>query len=69
MNAVFSIDGLPELNALLDEIAVIVANPITREVLAVGGKVVKDKAEELDWRKSNRPQTIEPPLATRRMAP
>jgi hypothetical protein len=47
MNAVFSIDGLPELNARLDKIAVIVAKPITREVLAVGGKVIKDKAEEL----------------------
>jgi HK97 gp10 family phage protein len=47
MNAVFSIDGLPELNARLDKIAVIVANPITREALAAGGKVIKDKAESL----------------------
>jgi HK97 gp10 family phage protein len=47
MNAIFSIDGLPELNARLDKIAVIVANPITREALAAGGKVIKDRAEQL----------------------
>jgi hypothetical protein len=47
MNAVFTVDGLPELNARLDKIAVVVANPITREALAAGGKVIKDKAEEL----------------------
>jgi hypothetical protein len=47
MNAVFTIDGLPELNARLDKIAVVVANPITREALAAGGKVIKDKAEGL----------------------
>ena len=44
MNAVFTIDGLPELNARLDKIAVVVANPITREALAAGGKVIKDKS-------------------------
>jgi ureidoglycolate hydrolase len=47
MNAVFTIDGLPELNARLDKIAVVVANPTTREALVAGGKVIKDKAEEL----------------------
>jgi HK97 gp10 family phage protein len=47
MNAVFSIDGLPALNARLDRIAVVVANPITREALQAGGKVIKDRAEEL----------------------
>jgi len=44
---VFSIDGLPELNLRLDRIAQVVAGPITREALAAGGKVVKDRAEEL----------------------
>jgi HK97 gp10 family phage protein len=47
MNAVFSIDGLPELNARLDKIAVIVANPITRDALQAGGKVIKDRAEQI----------------------
>lgn len=47
VNAVFTIDGLPELNARLDRIAVIVANPITREALQAGGKIIKDRAEEL----------------------
>lgn len=47
MNAVFSIDGLPLLNSRLDKIAMIVANPITREALEEGGKVVKKRAEEI----------------------
>lgn len=47
MNAIFSIDGSPELNARLDRIAVIVANPITREALQAGGNVIKVRAEEL----------------------
>lgn len=47
MNAIFSIDGLPELNARLDRIAVIVANPITREALQAGGNVIKIRAEAL----------------------
>jgi hypothetical protein len=37
----------PELNARLDKIAVMVANPITREALQACGKVIKDRAEEL----------------------
>jgi HK97 gp10 family phage protein len=47
MNAVFAIDGLPELNARLDKIAVVVANPITREALQAGGNVIKKTAEAL----------------------
>jgi hypothetical protein len=47
MNAVFSIDGLPQLNARLDKIAVVVANPITREALETGGKVIQVRAEQL----------------------
>jgi HK97 gp10 family phage protein len=47
MQFVFSIDGLPELNARLDKIAVVVANPVTRDALQAGGKVIKDKAEQL----------------------
>jgi HK97 gp10 family phage protein len=47
MNVVFSIDGLPALNNRLDKIAIIVANPVTREALQVGGKVIKRRAEEL----------------------
>ena len=47
MNAVFSIDGLPALNARLDKIAVVVANPITREALETGGKVIKKRAEQM----------------------
>jgi hypothetical protein len=47
MQAVFSIDGLPALNARLDKIAIIVANPITREALEEGGKVIQKRAETL----------------------
>lgn len=47
MNAVFSIDGLPELNLRLDRIARIVANPITKEALTKGGQVIQKRAEEL----------------------
>jgi hypothetical protein len=34
MNALFTVEGLPELDARLDKIAVMVANPITREAPA-----------------------------------
>jgi HK97 gp10 family phage protein len=47
MQAIFSIDGLPALNARLDKIAVVVANPITRQALEEGGKIVRDRAEDL----------------------
>ena len=47
MQAIFSINGLPALNARLDKIAVVVANPITRAALQAGGKVIRDRAEEL----------------------
>jgi len=52
MNALFTIEGLPELNSRLDKIAVAVANPITREALQAGGKVIKDRAEELVHKKT-----------------
>ena len=47
MNAVFSITGLPALNARLDRIAQNVAGPITREALQAGGKIIQIRAEEL----------------------
>jgi hypothetical protein len=37
----------PEQNARLDKIAVMVANPMTREALQACGKVIKDRGEEL----------------------
>jgi HK97 gp10 family phage protein len=45
MNAVFSMNGLPTLNARLDKIAMAVANPITRDALEAGGKVIQKRAE------------------------
>jgi hypothetical protein len=47
MHAVFSMEGDAALNARLDQIAVIVANPITREALTAGGNVIKAEAEAL----------------------
>lgn len=42
----FDIEGLPELNARLDKIALMVAGPIAREALQAGGKIIKDRAVE-----------------------
>jgi len=44
MQAIFNMDGLPELHTRLDRIAVIVATPITHEALKAGGKIIKDLA-------------------------
>jgi hypothetical protein len=40
----FDIEGLPELNARLDKIAVMVSGPIAREALEAGGAIIKSKA-------------------------
>jgi len=40
----FDIEGLPELNARLDKIAVMVSGPIAREALEAGGAIIKNKA-------------------------
>jgi len=42
----FDIEGLPELNAKLDEISSLVSGPIAREALQAGGKLIKDAAVE-----------------------
>jgi HK97 gp10 family phage protein len=44
MDLIFSIDGIPELNARLDSIATAVANPIAKEALEAGGNIVKAAA-------------------------
>jgi Bacteriophage HK97-gp10, putative tail-component len=46
MNIIFSIDGVPELNAHLDTVATAVANPIARDALQAGGAVVQAAARE-----------------------
>jgi HK97 gp10 family phage protein len=45
MNLTYSIEGVPELNAHLDSIAMAVANPIAKEALEAGGEVVRAAAE------------------------
>jgi HK97 gp10 family phage protein len=46
MELIFSIEGIPELNARLDAVATAVANPIARDALAAGGAVVQAAAKE-----------------------
>lgn len=45
MNVIFHIEGIPQLNKRLDDIANIVANPIAKAALEAGGRVVQAKAE------------------------
>lgn len=45
MNLTFSIAGVPALNARLDKIATIVAGPIARDALQVGGDIIRGAAE------------------------
>jgi hypothetical protein len=42
----FDIEGLPQLSARLDNIATLVSEPVAREALQAGGKIIKDRA----WR-------------------
>jgi hypothetical protein len=52
MEPTFDIEGLPELNARLDNIATLVAGPIAREALQAGGQLIKDAAVENVRRKT-----------------
>lgn len=45
-HVIFSIEGIPELNARLDNIATAVANPIAKAALQAGGEVVQAAAED-----------------------
>jgi hypothetical protein len=42
----FDIEGLPELNAKLDQISALVSGPIAREALQAGGNIIKHRAVE-----------------------
>jgi hypothetical protein len=47
MKYIMSVDGLPQLNARLDKIARVVANPTARRALEAGGKVIQKAAQAL----------------------
>lgn len=44
LKSTFEIDGLPEMAARLDKIAVMIAGPISKEAVRAGGELIQDAA-------------------------